>query len=306
MNIKSGTHINRYIIEKPLSDHGGTAKVFLAHLDKDEKLKVALKISLTDENSKAHEDLLLEREAQLLQGDGWRHPGIVRVFPSPVPGSKPRYHVRTVDLPSSPYFMVMEYLSGKSLSDQLRTIQSYPLEWKLELFYQILVAVSFIHSKGYGHRDLKPDNVVFRDPISPNHLPKPVLIDFALASKNGQETFDVIEKSLTIDYSPPEGIAKSEGVKVTCDFMQWDVWSLGLIFYEILTGRFPISGNREQVRTTIIRERLKPVLPDGGDYQLLQEFISGMLNREMDKRPTVDLIIKALEGNFLAPRIPIQ
>lgn len=302
--MNAGTCINRYVLEKEISDIGGTAQVYLAHLSDDEKFKLAIKIARTGTEGKAHEDFLLEKEAELLQRWDWRHPGIVRVFPSPYNAGKPQYVMRAVELPDAPYYLVMEFLRGDALSKKLKTIQPYPLQWKLELFYQILMTVSFIHDKGYAHRDLKPDNIVFREPISAGHIPQPVLIDFALTAANDNEIFDVIENTLTIDYSPPERIARSMGMSMNSDFLAEDVWSLGMIFYEILTGKFMISGNQEKIRTTIIRERLEPKLPDTADYHILAAFIREMLNPEMEKRPTVDLLIKALENKFLPPRIP--
>lgn len=306
--MKPGSKINRYTIEKLISDHGGTAEVYLAHLNEDEKYKVAIKIAKTDKNGKAHEDLLLEKESDLLHRPEWRHPGIVRVYPSPIMGGKPQYVMRAIELPevsNVPYYMVMEYLKGESLSTKIKLIQSYPLGWKLEMFYQILLAVMFIHKKDYAHRDLKPDNIVFRDVISPTTMPQPVLIDFALTSNDDDKTFDVVKNTLTIDYSPPERIAKSMGMKVQSDARSEDIWSLGMIFHEILTGTFMIKGNKDQVKTTIIRERLEPKLPNTQDYHLLAEYIREMLNPEASKRPTIDLVIKALEYKFLPPRIPI-
>lgn len=301
--MRAGVKLNRYVIEKLISDHGGTAGVYLAHLASDEKYKVAIKVAKADENGKSHEGVLLDNEINLLQQTDWRHPGIVRVYPSPIDGQKPHFVVRAVELSHAPNYMVMEYLRGDSLENKLKDIQKYSLGWRLELFYQILQSVSFIHGKGYAHRDLKPGNIVFREPISPHLTPQPVLIDFALAT-NGIENHDVVEKTLTIDYSPPERIAKSMGMSVECDAQSEDIWSLGMIFYEILTGSFMIKGNKDQVKTTIIRERLEPRLPDSPDFHILAAFIREMINPNLVERPDINLIIKALENKFLPPRIP--
>ena len=301
-----GTKINRYVIEKTISENGGTAIIYLAHLANDEKRKIALKIARTESKGKVHEDLLLEKEAELLQKWDWRHPGIVRVFPSPVNSGRPQFSMKAIELPGSPYYMAMEYLKGEALSQKLRAIQQYPLEWKLELFYQILTAVSFLHMKGFAHRDLKPDNIVFREPISAYQIPQPVLVDFALALSNEEDNFDVLENALSLEYSPPERIAKSMGMNVKCDYRAEDVWSLGMIFYEILTGRFMLTGTRDKIRTTIIRERLEPSLPDHPDYHILAAFIREMLSPDLANRPTVELILKALEDKFLPPRIAVQ
>lgn len=303
--MKTGTQLNRYIIEKIISDSGGTAQVFLGHLADDEKYQVAIKIARSDSSGKAHEDLLLEKESELLQRWDWRHPGIVRVFPSPYLGGKPQYSMRAVDLQNSPYYMVMEFLKGGSLSQNLGNIQKYPLDWKLELFYQILMTVTFIHNKGYAHRDLKPDNIIFRNPISLNNIPQPVLIDFALALSRDEESFDVIENSLTAEYSPPERIAKSMGMSVKSNYLAEDIWSLGMILHEVLTGKHMLTGTQDKIRTTIIRERLEPKLPNQQDYHILASYIRAMLDPDLEKRPSVDLVLKALELKFLPPRIPV-
>ena len=297
-----GQQFNRYVIERELSTNGGMAMVFLAHLVDDSKYKVAIKIARTDSNGKAHEDMLLEKELELLQRWDWRHPGIVRVFPTPLSGVKPQYTVRAVDLPDQPWYMVMEYLQGQSLTQNLKSIQDYPLEWKLELFYQILTSVAFIHSKGFAHRDLKPDNIVFRVSISPSSVPQPVLVDFALTT-DGEENFDVVKNSYTLEYAAPERILDSVD-----NLLASDIWSLGLIFHEILTGKLlnVLKGNKDRVRTTIIRERLEPDLPDGEMYHVLASYIREMLNKDQNRRPSIDLILKALENKFLPPRIPLQ
>ncbi len=304
--MKAGTNINRYIIENIISDNGGTARIYLAHLKDDEKLRVAIKFSKTNMIGKGHEDVLLEKEAELLQRPDWRHPGIVRVYPSPLDGGRPQYSMRAVDFPGTPYYMVMEYLKGKSLGENLKIIQTYPFGWKLELFYQLLTTISFIHSKGFAHRDIKPDNIIFREPISRTATPQVVLIDFALAS-NGEADFNFVENSYTLEYTSPERIAKSMGLlSDRYDVQAEDVWSLGMVFYEILTGNFLLKGTREKVRTTIIRERIDPTLPNEPEYHVLASFIREMLNPDSKKRPTVDLVIKALESKFPPPRVPIS
>lgn len=306
--MKIGTQINRYVIEKVISDNGGTARVYLAHLAEEPKFKLALKVARTDAGGKQHEDFLLEKESDLLQRWDLRHPGIVRVFPTPLVGAKPQYTMRAVDVPETPYFMVMEFLRGDSLTKNLPKIQSYSLEWKIELFYQILMTVVFMHKMGVAHRDLKPDNIVFREPISPHAVPQPVLIDFALAlgAEEQNDRFEVIEHTMTTEYSPPERIAKSMGMTVRTDFLAEDVWSLGMVFHEILTGKFMIRGNKEKIRTTIIQNRLEPELPNGQSYHVLAQFIREMLHPDMDKRPTSDLVLKGLELKFLPPRVPVQ
>lgn len=303
--ISNGTKFGHFQIEKPLSENGGMASVFLANVIDKPKLKVAIKVARTDSMGATAEDILLQREAELLSRWDWRHPGIVRLYPLPH-GKSVDYALRATQVVNEPWYMVMEYLRGYSLAQNLNKIKKFPLEWKEELFYQILSSVSVLHQKGYAHRDLKPDNIVFREPISVNTIPQPVLVDFALAT-NGDEGYSVAEQSFTLEYSGPEVILASMGVNgPNGDPCPSDIWSLGVILYEIISGKLLLKGNREKIRTTIIKEQLEPDLP-GDDERLhtLALFIRNMLKRVPTHRPTIKQVLYALEEKFLPPRICI-
>jgi serine/threonine protein kinase len=306
MILKSGLKIDRYVVETSLSQKGGTSSVYLAHLEQEPKSKVALKIAQTNDLGSTHEDALLQFEAELLETWDWRHPGIVRLFPTPLDGRrKPEYVVRATNLKNQPWYMAMEYLRGKSLDENLSVIQKFPIGWKLELFYQIILPIAFIHKKGYAHRDLKPSNIVFREPISPDATPQPVLIDFALAA-NGNEERVIVANSYTLEYASPERILRSMGMEnaPVGNVQATDIWSLGIILYEILTGRSVLTGSKENIRTTIIREQLTPSFPNiGNEYELLVQFVAAMLKKEPHKRPTIKELLYALEETFLPPRI---
>jgi len=211
MTIKIGSIItNSLKIERPLSEKGGMASVYLASFVTDPRMKVAVKFARSSTNGPEHEDVLLQREADLLSRWDWRHPGVVRIFPIPFRDRKTAYFLKAIELPETPYFFIMEYLSGGSLTDNLSKIKGYSFNWKLELFYQLFATVAHLHQLGFGHRDLKPDNIVFREPISPTSIPQPVLIDFALAS-NGQEGSQIVNSSHTLEYASPERVLKTLG-----------------------------------------------------------------------------------------------
>lgn len=301
----NGTRLDRYVIDKPLSHSGGTASVYLASLANDPKYKVAIKMARSDPNPNisSHEDALLKWEADYLSRWDWRHPGIVRVFPTPVSGST-EYVVRATTIKNSPWYMVMEYLQGGSLAQKITEIQKFPLDWKLEMIYQVAVAVAFIHTKGFAHRDLKPDNIVFREPVSAKTVPQPVLVDFALLS-DGIDKRDIVDNSYTPQYASPERILKPMGYNLGDEVLPSDIWSLGVIIYEILTGKTMFKGDKDQVRTTMIRGSLQPQLPDDDPrYHMLAAYIRGMLNKDPEKRPTIKQVVYALEEEFLPPRLP--
>jgi len=282
------------------------ASVFLASVEENPKLKVAIKFAKTDSSGPIHEDILLQREAAILSRWDWRHPGIVRLFPIPYTTSD-NYTLRAVEVLNEPWYFVMEYLRGLSLAENLKKINKYPLDWKLELIYHILLSVSFLHQKGYAHRDIKPDNIVFRELISINSIPQPVLVDFALVT-NGEQNYQILEECMTVEYSSPEVILASMGTKMDMieDPRPSDIWSMGIVWYEILTGELPIKGNRKRIRTTIIKEQLEPEFSNEDPrYHLLANYLRSMLNRNPKKRPTIKEVLYALEESFLPPRIII-
>lgn len=301
--MKPGTTFDRYVLENPISQKGGTASVYLAHLFDDPGRRVALKIAQTNNLGSTHEDVLLQYEARLLGTWEWRHPGIVRIYPTPLDGRGAEYAVRAATLQDQPWYMAMEYLRGKSLAENINLIQRYPIEWRLELFYQILVPVAFIHNNGYAHRDLKPSNIVFRETVSADIAPQPVLIDFALTTKRIGER-KIVDNSYTLEYASPERILKSSmGVDAPVDNIRAaDVWSLGLIFSEILTGHSLLMGSKKDIRTTIIREELTPNIPnDKSENIVLINLITAMLSKDPESRPSVKLVMHALEEIFLPP-----
>ena len=305
---------DRFLIEKPLSNAGGTASVYLGYLLEEPGMKVAIKLARTGPNGPAHEDILLQHETELLCKRNWRHPGLVRLFPLSH-AERPVYCLRATELPEAPYYMVMEYLAGGSLIENKNKLRGMSFEWKLELFYQILLAVSFLHEKRFAHRDLKPENIVFRRPISPAEIPQPVLIDFALAS-DGNSGSEIIEKSYTLEYASPERIARGLGTGALSSGdrfpLQGDVWSLGVIFYEILTNTRLMSGSHDAVRTTLItrsfEEKIRGVdfghdtLLRRQSYRekmpLLAKYIRAMLIHNPEERLTVQDGIYGMETNF--------
>lgn len=313
MTIKNGTVIaGKFRLEKLISENGGTATVYLGDLVDNPRQKVAIKFAHSSTDGPMQEDMLLDREASLLSRWDWRHPGIVRIYPIPRDNRGCEYSLNAVELPERPRFMVMEYLSGGSMADNLKKIKTYPLGWKLEFFYQLLTAVSHIHQTNYGHRDLKPENIVFRDEISPTTVPVPVLIDFALAS-NGSEQYAVVESSHTMEYVSPERLLRSMGYENLPPYpTEADVWSLGIILYELITGEHLIKGSENSVRTTIIKgafsvdltETQFEIKPEAAEH--LTKLIKKMLDPDPKKRANIKQVVLALEALFPPPRIVLS
>lgn len=305
---------SKYAVDQVLSKSGGTASIYLCKILDKKNLNVVVKLSKNSESLAGHEGKLLEREATLLSSWEFRHPGIVRVFPVAFDHHGAKYTLKDIALPERPNYMLLEYLKGGALSASVnkKAMLSYPVEWKMECFYQVLTTVSYMHSKGYGHRDLKPDNIVFRSPIKASSVPDPVLIDFALATDGVHRHDKIVDKAMTLEYSPPERVLRSMGNQydsyLTEDPVKSDIYSLGIILFELITGELPFKGSRNQIRTTIISDNFQLDVDKVNNVSHINaskiaQMIRGMAHKDPQKRPKINMVINAVEECFRPPLI---
>jgi len=220
-DFRSGQHIGPYLLERRLGS-GGMGEVWLASRgDGTLKRQIALKLP--------HAHLLLgvvrrrfERERDILAR--LSHPNIAQLYDAGVDGSQ---HP----------FLAMEWVDGMSIIEHCRAGR-VPLEGRLTLFLQILDAVGYAHGRLVAHRDLKPSNIlVTRDG-------RIKLLDFGIAkllrgdSEDGATQLTRLNDVVaTPGYAAPEQLA---GMPIT---VAVDLYSLGVILHELLTGRRPVREN---------------------------------------------------------------
>jgi predicted Ser/Thr protein kinase len=148
------------------------------------------------------------------------------------PNICPVYDVGTLD---GVHFLTMAYVKGRALSVLVREDGPLPLKEAAQLVRKLAEALAEAHAHGIVHRDLKPSNILI------NARQEPVIMDFGLARRVNTE-----EARLTLDggvlgtpaYMPPEqfcGTGQADGAA-------WDMYSLGVLLYELLTGRTPFEG----------------------------------------------------------------
>jgi tetratricopeptide (TPR) repeat protein/predicted Ser/Thr protein kinase len=221
VSLKSGSTVLHYRIERHLGT-GGMGEVYLAH---DTKLhrSVAIKFLSTPDDSRARQRLLREARAAA----GLDHPGVCAV-----------YDVGTDPIRGD--FVVMQYVEGETLSDRLRRGRLEPTE-ALRLAERVAEALVSAHDRGVIHRDLKPQNII----ITPSGRPK--LLDFGLA-KRALTGAAAAEARTTAALTGPHAIVGTPGYMAPEQIRNGvvdrraDVFALGCVLYECLTGRRAFPG----------------------------------------------------------------
>ncbi len=260
MKIKEGDKILNYKIIKELGK-GGMGIVYLAQ-DLLLNRKVAIKMLnpfLISDNE------ILERfkneakvQAQLI------HPNIVTIF-----------NFFEYD---DNYFMVMEYVDGETLAQRIKKVGLLLPHKSIPIFLQILNAVSYTHKKGILHRDLKPSNILI------NKYDSIKVVDFGIAKLFGDKGLSRIGIKLgTISYMSPEQILGEKDID-----KRSGIYSLGITFFEILTGHLPYQTETESdfnIMQQIVNNELPsvkkyyPYIPDR-----IEQSIRIATNKEREKR----------------------
>jgi len=251
----SGVEIPGYDVIRPLGS-GGMSTVYLA-VQRSLDRKVAIKVMRR--SLEAADTRQLEKRF-LLEGRMMAklpHRNIVAV-----------YDIVSNDTLA---YIAMEYLSGGSLTDRMRNGLS--LAEAVAVVVQIAGALEHAHSQNVVHRDLKPANIMFRDNGTP------VLTDFGIARYQDVSATKLTQTGMLVGtptYMSPEQInaENSDG--------RSDLYSLGILFYELLTGRPPFRGETPIAVLMAHLTQQPPPLPD--ELSLFQEIIDRMLAKNRDDR----------------------
>ena len=219
--------LGKYELQQRLA-RGGQGEVWKAF---DVQLQRFVAIKQLNANMQDDADFIarFEREAQLIAS--LHHPNIVRIhdfqfLPDP-------------DTQAPVAYMIMEYIEGSTLSDYIRNTSRKRLfptpAALLTIFTAISLALDYAHHRGMVHRDIKPANIML-DIHNPDDGPlgKPILMDFGIAKlQGGSDTTKVLGTPL---YVSPEQARGLVGDSTS------DLYSLGIILYEMITGVTPFRG----------------------------------------------------------------
>jgi serine/threonine-protein kinase len=203
----------RYRILRKLGA-GGMANVYLAE-DQTLGRRVAIKL-LNDRH--ASDDQFVERfRREATSAAGLTHPNIVSIYDR---GEA-----------EGTYYIAMEHLDGRNLKELLRARGPAPVQYSIEYARQILAALRFAHRNGIVHRDIKPHNVLV------DSEGRVKVTDFGIARAGGTQMTEVGSIVGTAQYLSPE---QARGAPVD---QRSDLYSLGVVLYELLTGTVPFSGD---------------------------------------------------------------
>ena len=224
---------NRYQLVRRIG-RGGMAEVYLAHdllLDRDVALKILFPEHAIDPNFVER----FRREAQAVAG--LNHPNIVSVYDWGQTGNT--------------YFMAMEYVEGRTLAEVIRRHGKLDARNAASAAASIADALAYAHRNNVMHRDIKPANILVGD----NSTIKVVDFGIARALDAGHEeglTQDGAVMGTATYFSPEQ--AKGEGLD-----LRSDLYSLGIVLYEMLSGKPPFSG--ESALATAYKQVNEPATP---------------------------------------------
>jgi len=265
----------KYYLQKLLGS-GSYGGVFLA----DEVVgdhfirQVAVKLITPDADKQNRTKQLQE----LIAAVNLEHPNLVRCF---VPG---QCTIKGCDF----LYLVMELAQG-TLQQHIDKTKTLPVAEVEEIVKAIASALVYLHGERNPrvHRDLKPGNILR---VGSSWK----LSDFGLLrSMNSQKSERTNSQNGTHGYSPPESY---EGVVA----VSWDIWSLGVMIAEMLTGQFPFTGNtNEQLMAQVMKE------PPSIDWSKIPEplagIVKGCLIKDRNKRPTAAKVLDAVTKKISTP-----
>jgi serine/threonine-protein kinase len=256
--VRAGDQLDHYRIDA-LVARSGMASIFRA-TDLRTGRTVAIKIPHPEMESDPLFFDRFRREEEI--GKMLDHPGVMKVLESD---------------DRSQLYMVMEWVDGRLLREILNGLGKLPVERAVRIALRISEVLEYIHKHGIVHRDLKPDNIMVDD------QDRVKLIDFGIAAKAGARrlTFTNLTQVMgTAEYISPEQVKGKRGDARS------DLYALGVMLYEMLTGKTPFSGDNPflMMNDRLLNNPVPPREIEPGISRELQEIIYRVLERDPKSR----------------------
>jgi serine/threonine protein kinase len=215
MNDVFGKKLGQYVLLEQLGE-GGMAKVYNAFDSRNEG-NVAIKVILPSKRTSSVFLQQFEREAKALAN--LTHTNIVKVLNYGVQDGQP--------------FLVMEYVPGGTLKEAMT--QKLPWQTAAAILAPIARALDYVHRQQIVHRDVKPSNILLQEDF------RPMLSDFGIL-KLLESKEEKVDSAIGAGIGTPEYMPPEQGMGKEVDFRA-DIYSLGLVFYEMITGQKPYTAD---------------------------------------------------------------
>ena len=274
--ITKGQKINgRYEIIRSIGE-GGMANVYLGYdtiLDRN----VAIKILRGDLSNDEKFVRRFQREA--LSASSLAHPNIVEMY--------------DVGEDNGLYYIIMEYIEGKTLKQLLKKRGTLTLSEAIDIMLQLTDGMAHAHDSYIIHRDLKPQNIMIKDDGQIK------ITDFGIAmALNSTQLTQTNSVMGSVHYLPPEQ-ASGKGCTITSD-----IYSMGIIFYELLSGSLPFKGdNAVEIALKHMRDPLpslreeNPAIPQSIENIIRKATAKNPKNRYADARSMHEDLLTALDDD---------
>ena len=269
---------------------GGMAMVYKARRKDDNKM-VALKIPQDKFIADARFVRRFHREADVLMK--LNHPNVVRVFEH--------------NNESATHFIAMELIEGEALESLVET-RRLTLEQSVQIIKQVSDALRYVHKQGIIHRDIKPGNIMVtknaikNDPNAQLELGSVKLMDFGIAAGRVLTRLTMTGARVgTPVYMSPE---QARGNKID---HRTDIYSLGLVFYEMATGQTAFKGGYEAVVQAQIFQT--PTPPRQINLEVppkLNDLVMRMIDKDPDKRPTLTEVMEEIEKGLFDQQVDLH
>lgn len=190
-------------------------------------------------------------------------------------------------------FIAMEFLEGKLLSDYIKSEIRLPVDESAGIILQLMGALAWIHEKGIPHRDLKPENVMLVHQEGAKHFVK--LLDFGLAKTESLTRLTQSGTLIgTINYLSPEYVRGRYFSKAS------DIYALGIIFYEMITGEQPFEG---ETTLEIMKKIIGKAPKEPREYcqelsPVLNQLIMDLMAKKPYERPGLKDAIQRISSHF--------